>query len=629
MDLLIPNNWLRDYLETKATPREFQKYLSLSGPTVDRINGTGKNVVYEIEVTTNRPDAMSVYGIAREAAAILPRYGIKAKLIEPKPKANQSFSKSVKYLSLNVSPKVVQRYMAILINNIEVKQSPETIQERLKLVNERPINNIVDISNYIMHATGQPLHMFDYDKIGGHKMKLRLSKKGEKVITLDRKEHILGNGDMVIEDGDGRIIDLAGIMGGLNSAIDDKTKNVLLVMQTYNPANIRKTAMSLDKWTHAARLFEKGLDAEQVEQVMRMAIDMTVQYAKGSPASQILDLYVEKPQVKQLTVEKDLVKNSLGLELSQKEITNILNSLGFKTEWDNENLVVTPPSYRSKDIQIQEDVIEEIARVYGYHNIPGVLMSGQLPAPIEESTFDFENKVKTILSGLGASEVYTLSLVSKGEAGDKALKLSNPLGGDTEYLRTSLQPSLIKAVDENKHWDKPLHLFEMSNIYIHQKSDLPKEIMILAGIFSNYKYREAKGVVEALLNELYISNNDLFMLTPVPGTSYLYYEVEVEELRKHSEEYPTFKPIPQFPAQIEDITLVLGERTQVGDLIKAMLKTDKRLNAVELVDVYNDAHTFRVWFQDLSKTLTNEEVSAIRSKMLSEVSKRFAVTIKD
>lgn len=635
MDLLIPDNWLKEFLDSKVTAKELQQYLSLSGPTVDRVSGSGKETVYEkllyeIEVTTNRPDAMSVYGIAREAATILPRYGIKAALKHIKTNSKQELSNKVSYIELKIDKTLAPRSAAILLRDVTIKDSPKYIQERLIAVGERPKNIVVDVTNYIMHELGQPLHAFDYDKITDHKMIMRKSKKGETITTLDGKEYKLPEGGIVIEDGSGRLIDMPGIMGGLNTAVDKDTKNVLLFVQTYNSDLIRKMAMSLDKWSNAARLYEKGLDTELVEIATRRAIDLLVENANAKPEKSILDIYVSKPMLNEITIPKSYIDSILGVTITQKEITDILQKLGFTVSWKENTLQVTPPTYRISDIKIPEDIIEEIARIYGYQNIPGKLMEGALPAPIEDSPFQFESKVKNILKGLGGSEVYTLSLIDKKNAGNDALGLSNPLGGDTEFLRTSLKPSLLSALDENKHWQDKIHLFEMANVYIPQNKDLPLEKMTLAGVFRGYDFREAKGIINGLIEELNIEQFDISkILSTVIGSEDFYYEIDVEELRSKSSPYPTFKPLPQFPPQVEDITLVIESNIRIGQVIDKMQSSAKEISNIELIDTYENAYTFRVWFQDPKKTLTNDEVEMARGKMLSEVEERFGVITKN
>jgi len=411
MDIIISDNWLRDFLKTTASPKKIAQSLSLSGPSVEKIEKKSNDFLYHIEITTNRVDTASVYGIAREAAAILPRFNIKAKFAPLRTKSKQSFSRKVKYLNVKIDSKLCSRFAAILIKNVKIKPSPDYIKKRLMATGERPINNIVDISNYIMHEIGQPVHTFDYDKIRGAKMILRASKKGEKLTTLDGKTHKLPGGDIVIEDGNGRLIDLAGIMGGQNSAVDTNTKNVLLFVQTYNPANIRKTYMNLAQRTEAAVLFEKGLDTELVSLGIKRGIDLFAKLADGKPEKKILDVYPKPYKAKKVVTTLAFFEEKLGVELSKSKISKYLKSLGFETTWKGNKLEALIPSFRARDMFLAEDLLEEVARLYGYHNLPSSLMAGAIPDPLPDAPFNFEDNIKNLLSGWGGIEAYTLSMV--------------------------------------------------------------------------------------------------------------------------------------------------------------------------------------------------------------------------
>lgn len=664
MDILIPDEWLRDFLKTEATPKKIAEYLSLCGPSVEKVQGEGKNAVYFIEVTTNRVDSACVYGIAREAAAILPRFGSSATLHSIKSYSAQKLTDKVDYLDAGVDPDLCLRFSAVLIRNTNIKESPDWMKARLALVGVRPINNIVDISNYIMHELGQPVHTFDYGKIEGSKMFLRKSKPGEKLTTLDGKVFELPGGDIVIEDGKGRLIDLAGIMGGENSAIDEATKNVLLFVQTYNPVNIRRTSMTLAQRTEAADLFEKGLDPELVEVGIRRGIDLFVELTNGTAESKILDIYPNPYEPKTITTDLNFLTQRLGIDISTKEVAEIISSLGFKATWERKSLEVSFPSFRVNDVSSPEDIVEEVARIYGYHKLPSMLMTGRIPDPLADSPFDFEAKIKNVLKGWGAVEVYTLSMVPEEAGGEGALRLKNPLGKESEYMRTSLMPSLVAAANANSGEKERFHLFEMANVYLPRRSSakaglprrvpsgtLPEEKMMLAGIFANTEFRQAKGIVETLMNELNIkaeyvpedSKNFLpsQVVTIKSKEQYLgqfgvlekgdliYYEFGLETLRKLYTPILPYKPIPKYPAQIEDLTLVLPARTKVGDIISSIKSESSLINNVELTDIYKDSYTFRIWYQHPERTLTDKEVESIRKKVLDELKQKFGIILKD
>lgn len=648
MDLLIPDSWLRKHLETKATHIEIAKYLSLCGPSIERTKKTDDgDFIYNVEITTNRVDSASVLGIAREASAILPRFGIFAKLKNINfGKNNQyKFTKKVKYLDVVVDPKLCTRFTAVLIKNVTIKESPKEIKSLLEKVNVRPINNIVDVSNYIMHELGQPVHTFDFDKIVNAKMILRESKKDEIIKTLDGKEFKLNGGDIVIQGANGNLIDLCGIMGGENSAIDEQTKNVLLFVQNYDQHRIRKTSMQLGQRTEAAVLFEKGIDSEGVKPAIISAIDLVERLSGGKAENEILDIYPKPYKTKIITVTKEEIDILIGIKISEKEMVNYLTNLGFEVKWNKNKLVVKVPSYRADDINIKEDIAEEIARIYGYHNLPSVLMAGSLPAPRVNEEFIIEKKVKETLVSLGATEVYNLSLTEKGD-----IKLKNPLGPDTAYLRNNLKDSLIKNIEDNPQEIGNIHLFELSNIYIPCKSELPNEKLILAGIIKNGEYRSNKGIVEKLLDMLqieyttkieegngYLPNQRLEVISDKKTigeygnleNGLYYYEFSIDSLLAAKKVTRKYKAVNKYPPQVEDITLTLPEKTYVGDVIETVYGISNLVYSVELTDIYNANYTFNIEYQSEDHTLTDKEVEEIRNKILSSLKSKFGIQIKE
>lgn len=651
MDIKIPDSWLRVYLDTNATPKQIQEALSLCGPSIERLTKIENDYVYHTEVTTNRVDMMSIIGIAFEAIAVLPRFGYKAKLkMDPYTETLKLKTKNkVNYLKVNIDKNLCKRFSAVLIKDVKVEKSPDWLSSKLNAVGLRSINNVVDISNYLMIEMGQPVHTFDWDKIGNSTMILRESKKGEKLTTLDNKEHELPGGDIVIEDGSGSLIDLCGIMGGANSAVDENTKNVLLFVQVYESSRIRKTSMSLAHRTDAANLFEKGLPVENVLPTLKKGIDLLEKTTGGKAEKTILDILNirQKPTFVKFNepIEK-FVSKILGVKIEYSEIVKILKSLEIIVK---SKVLVEIPWVRQLDLVLPEDIAEEVARIYGYHNLQSEIMSGKLPENNPSTSFKFENKIKQTLKGFGGVEVYTLSLVSKEEAGDSALKLKNPLGSDSEYLRTSLRPSLVNATKPNSFEKNPFHLFEIANVYIQKKNDLPSEVMTLAGIFENTDFREAKGVVEALFSELNIKTKfetmDSKFYVPskrlifkvgsekigefgILETGQIYYEFQIEKLKMHTTEISKFEELPKYPPQIEDITFELPEKTKIGDVVQS-IKQIELISEAELTDIYKNSHTFRVYYQNPTKTLNDTEVEELREKLLKTIKSKFGGTQKN
>lgn len=626
MDILVPDSWLRKFLETKATSQKIAECLSLCGPSVERIDKVDKDLVYAIEVTTNRPDSASVYGIAREAAAILPRFKIQTDFNQLKPLTIRATTSA---LSLKVKCELpeVRRVMAVVIDNVNAQSSPEWMQKRLVLSGLRPLNLLIDITNYIMLETGHPTHVFDYDRIKSHELIFRKSDKGEKIKTLENKTYALPGNDIVIDNGEGEIIDLPGIIGTANSVVTPNTKRIIFFIDNNDPIHMRRTSMSLGLRTAAVTINEKGVDPELASLAFARGLELYKELAKGKIASKIIDIYPKPYRGKTVKTSHEFVNKRLGINLEKNEITKILESLGFTTKWTDDNLKVSVPSYRAQDVEIPEDIVEEVARIYGYHNLPSQLMTGVIPEPLEDTPFDFETKVKQILKGLGGVEVYTPTLVAKDKVSltenGKALKLKNPLGRDSEYLRLSLTTSLIDAAKHNSQEEKPFQLFEMANVYLPKKDDLPNEIMKLAGIFSGYEFRDAKGVVESLLEQLNVQIN--FELAQI--NDLIYWEFDVELLRSKVKPR-SFTPLPKYPPQIEDISIILPPRTIIGEVIEAIQKVDTKIKAVELKDIYEDTKTFRITYQDPDKTLIDSEVAKIRSKITKALESKFSARIK-
>ncbi|MBL7158929.1 phenylalanine--tRNA ligase subunit beta [Candidatus Microgenomates bacterium] len=514
MNILIPDSWLKDYLKTKATPQKIAECLSLCGASVEKVSKVNNDYVYDIEITTNRIDMASVQGIAREIAAILPRFGIKAKFIS---QTLQTPKIPKKGLPLNVqikNPFLCPRFTAVILNHITINPSPKIIQERLEKSGIRALNNVVDISNYFMLELGQPMHTFDYDKIKNAKMILRESKKGEKITTLDNQVRKLPDGAIIIEDNEKRIIDLCGIMGGKNSEVDQNTKRVLLFVQTYNPIKIRKACQSLGFRTDAASRFEKDIDPEGVFPAIKKAITMFEKNCSAKIASPLIDLYPHPPKPKKVFLSQEKLNQAMGVEFKLTEAKKILEDLGFTSNLEprTSNLISTVPHWRHHDISIPEDLIEEVARIYGYHNLPTRLPTGEFPKPFQ-GPFSWEEKTKNALKYWGFTEVYNYSLVAQellektGFDFQNCLKLSNPLTSEWEYMRPSLIPGILQTIACNQSREEVMKIFELSKIYIPIKEKLPNEKTILVGVLTGENFYQAKGITEAFLNTLGIKNN--------------------------------------------------------------------------------------------------------------------------
>ncbi|MFH0979725.1 MAG: phenylalanine--tRNA ligase subunit beta [Candidatus Roizmanbacteria bacterium] len=633
MNIKITHNWLLEYLDTDATPDEIRAYLSLCGPSIEAVTKTNKDFVYDIEIISNRIDYASVIGIAQEAIAILPMFGKKAKLrfdALNKYKFN-NYQGSLDLKVTITNPNLCSRFTAIILDNIKIKSSPDFIKERLIDAGIKSINNVVDISNYLMLTFGQPVHVFDYDQIKKHIMIMRESKKGEKIITLDEKEITLPGDDIVIEDGSGKLIDLCGIMGGLNSSVTEKTKRVILFVQTYNKEKIRKTAIATGIRTVASTYFEKGLDEERVEPTIVYGVNLLEKYAGGKTASKLYDIYPNPHKEKVINVEYEVFNKLIGVKIEREKINNILANLGFGVGNDQRvvpknkvghigpTLQITVPSYRKYDISILEDLVEEVTRVYGYHNIPSVL---QPPAYVEqpkdmEDLFVFQNKIKLFLKHLGLNEVINYSMISLqlikefGLDIKKHLRLSNSISEDIEYLRTTLRASLHKNLIDNTGKKEIMRFFEIGKVYLPQKNDLPRENYRL-GIATNTDYFDLKGIVEAVYKELNINESMKEKIEEKEGLFFV--EIELEKLIKNSKPVPVFKPINPYAVIKLDKTFELSPQLTY-EVIRKKAFQSKLLQKLEVVSFFENKLTFRFYYSSSEKNITEEEAKEELTKV--------------
>lgn len=657
MNIQILDSWLKEHLSTKVSAKEIAKMISLCGPSFESTTKHGKGSakggpasgwdwLYDIEVTTNRVDCMSVRGIAREASAILPRFGKKASLKKLNLKKPTKLTDPSVTLEIIVDHKLTGRVMGVVFEDIKNTNTPDWMKKRLTAAGIRSKDLPIDITNYVMTEIGHPTHVFDYDKIKDNGFIIREAKKGEKIVSFDNKTYKLSGGEIVIANNKGKIIDLPGIIGTKNSVVTSKTKRILFFIDNNDPVRIRKASMELGIRTVAATLNEKGVDAELAENALYRGIELFEKLAQARRVSNIIDLYPNPYKPKSVEVGLDFIIDRMGVNLTKAQITKTLKALEFEPKWIGSKLRVIVPSFRANDIDIAEDIVEEIARIYGYHNLSNTPLIGEIPTHKQNINFAFENKVKQILKATGGVEIYTLSLVSKDEVEDNALKLKNPLGSDTAYMRTSLMPSLKRALTENKAVDQPIFLFEMAHTYLSQKNNLPQEKIMLAGIHRDYKYKKVKGILEIFLDKLNINyrfnardtkdetvsiySGDKNYLGKIfyKNQNKIYWEFDVDALIENYSEYPTYKPIAKYPAQIEDITFVLPENTYLGEVIQEITQTHELVADTQLTDQFENAYTFRIYYEHPTKTLTDHEIEKVRKQIIEQIKRDFGASVK-
>ncbi len=680
MNILISHNWLKDFVDTDAKPQKIAELLSLHSFSVEQIHkAEDGDAIYEIEITPNRPDAMSILGIARELGVVLPRNNIKAQFndntISESYTSKQNNLK--KPLQLNVkikNPNLAPRFTAIVLKNIKVGESPQYIKERLQKVGIRPLNNVIDITNYLMVERGQPMHAFDYDKIHNANMILREAEKGETVTTLDGEVRELPQGAIVIDDGK-KLIDLCGIMGGENSKVDGKTNKVVLFVQIYDPLTIRKTVQELAFRTDAATRFEKGMDPRGVIPALNQAAGFLIEEANGEIASNLVDIENKKYEQHSVNLTPEAIGKTLGVEVETEEIEKILSMLGFKVTISNKQSTINcrVPSWRSEDIVIPEDLIEEVARIQGYHNLPINLPPLPNQLPQESDAFNWEDRIKQALKGHGYSELYTYSFTNK-EVLEKAhldsggaLEIENPLTADLTHLRPSLLPQMLEIVKENKANFPEQNLFQLSRIFTGSAEEKRQLALTLysAQKSANQLFFQAKGVIEAVAEELslkdleFAANTESNLWRNEAGAAIIVNGAKVgelglidkntaavlidaEKLLEKAAKINTYTTPPQHPPVIEDLTIVADKDTLVGELAKTIKSVsesedDKITVTAEFSKIYRDeelkkknkkAVTFNIRYRSDEKTLSDEEVKEVREAILEKLKEKHGAELR-
>jgi phenylalanyl-tRNA synthetase beta chain len=634
MNILIPDSWLREFLDTDAKPADIQKCLSLCGPSVERltpinlphnlggrteeggIKKEAKDFLYDIEITTNRVDCMSVLGIAREAAAILPQFGFKARFNPPTPETiNLPKLTSPKIIN---DPKLCHRIMALKISGVSTNPSPKWLADRLISVGQRPLNALVDITNYVIWEIGYPTHVFDFDRVATGQMLIREAKKGEKITTLDEKSYTLAGGEVVIDNGQETIIDLPSIMGTANSVVTASTDTALFFIDAVDSSRVRLASMTHGIRTQAATMMEKNTDPEMFLLAMTRIKNLIKEIFPQAKFDQFLDIYPHPIPPKSLSLNEvrislSQINSLIGIDIPSKTIIDLLSRLGFSVKANKNLLTVAIPSWRNFDITIPEDVIEEIARIYGYHRLPSQLMTGSLPVPPPNSPYLWESRVKTCLKYLGFTETYTYSLVEN----DSGLKLKNPLSSEWQYLRTSLTPSLQKIITENQGKADYLNLFEIAHVYRPQNNDLPAEEMNLIICTSNTDYYRFKGIIETLLSDIGIPQ---FGIEIRSLQDILVWEIPLKKLLSRATTTRTFHPISKYPPIVEDVNVILSG--SYSELERKILAVSNLITHIEVIDKYNDKLTLRITYHSPEKQLSSADIAPLRTQL----EKLFSIT---
>jgi phenylalanyl-tRNA synthetase beta chain len=599
--------------------------------------------VLDIDLTPNRPDCLCFLGIAREVAAI---QGIRVRYPDIHfTKTSGSQIHSLTSVRID-APDHCPRYAARLVENIAVLPSPFWLQERLVSVGLRPINNIVDITNFVMLETGQPLHAFDFDQLAGQRIIVRCAKEGEPFTTLDKKERRLSENMLMICDGD-KPVAVAGVMGGLNSEIRNDTNRVLIESACFSPMSIRKTSKKLGLFTDASHRFERGVDPEKTVWALDRAAQLMTDIANGVLIDGVIDQHPGKSPGKILSLGVESTNRTLGTDLNGEKIKSLLESIEFTVSLESEDrLRVAPPSCRV-DIVREIDLMEETARLYGYNYIPVTFPAITPQANIPSRTFDFRTKIKKIMTGLGFSEAIHYSFMDhrclsrlnlpEGDFRNKTLKILNPLTEDQTVMRTLLLPGLLQTMHRNlSRQAGNLKLFEVGKAFISNGQDcLPDEIEMLGGLWTGTRhdltwhepsipcdFYDLKGSVEGLLRAIHVDPVAFTRISPGkciytrPGysamirvggvemgiigelrpevmnnydlrqTAYIF-EINLDALLSMVPDSTQARPLPKYPSIMRDVTLIIDNGVESYQVLDSFAKLDENLiESVHLFDVF-------------------------------------------
>ncbi|MBI4122321.1 MAG: phenylalanine--tRNA ligase subunit beta [Parcubacteria group bacterium] len=630
------------------------------------------DTVLDIEITTNRIDAASVSGMAREVAAMT---GEKLQHV-----ASGKIPKVKKALPLSVTIEakgLCLGFHAIVLDGVKVGPSPEWLKRRLLAAGHSSFNNVVDITNYVMREVGHPLHAFDYGKIKDGHLVIRTAKPGEKIKTLDGKDCTLEANMIVVAD-KVQAQAIAGVMGGEAGKVTEGTTAILLEAASWNSASVRKTMKKLDTFSDAGAYFSRNVSPQQAPVALARAIELICEVTGAQVASPFVSKGMKAYKPAKVSLDLARAEQFIGEKLKAATVKKQLEALGFEVKAKKNAFVCAVPHWRQYDVAIEEDLIEEVARLYGYHNVKNALPSGQLPAPEFNAQLEYEDRLKTTMKGVGFTEVYTYSLVSagllklSGRHVDQAIKLLNPLDNEHAFMRTRLLPSLVEIAAMNQGSVAEQHLFELANAYIPQGvNKLPDEKPEMAGLLIGddleETFRQAKGVVLHILGELGLAKQ--LQWTVCQEAAYkaseslsvsldgkvfgqvgvfsramsqalglkkqaVVFELDIAELIKRVHTAIAYQPLPKFPSIDMDLSVTVKNEIVWGRVEEiARLAGAPLVREVELFDIYDHgdgrkSFGFHLEYRSDDKTLEMKDVEPVQAKIVDRLGKELLATLR-
>lgn len=636
------------------------------GKDIRDIFGMNETVV-EFEITSNRPDCFSIIGLARETAATFDK-----KFTIPEVKFAENNENIADMLSVEVLDKdKCKRYCARMVKNVKIGPSPAWMQERLRACGVRPINNIVDITNYVLLEYGQPMHAFDLRDLADNKIIVRRAENGEVIKTLDEQDRTLTSDDLVIADGK-KAVAVAGVMGGFNSEVKDDTTTVVFESATFDGASVRLTAQRVGLRTEASSRYEKGLDYNNTVPAVERACQLVEELACGENIGGMIDIMGNVTDMKSLPFRPDKINAFLGTDISTEQMVKYFDALEIKTDLDK--MTVTPPSFRP-DLEGEADIAEEVARFYGYDKIPVTLLSGEATCGKKTDRQQAQDKIMETLTAMGMYEIYTYTFTSPSifdklnipseSALRNAVKISNPLGEDTSIMRTTTIASMLDILSRNYNYrNVSAKLFEIGKVFIPaEEGRLPDEpFKITMGMYGdNADFFDLKGMCESLFDSLHVKGVKYEAVTDNPTfhpgrcakvsaggkTLGIIGEIHPAVSRKYGIETPVyiaeldfenvflnikselkFKELPKYPAVTRDIAMLVDKAVPVADIEAVIEKASgKMLETLTLFDVYEGAQipdgkksvAYSAVYRASDRSLTGEEVQTVFDKVVRKL----------
>jgi len=658
--MLVSYTWLKEYVDvSNVSPKELAELLTKHGVAVEYVHSKENDSILELDLTPNRSDCLSMIGVAYEVAAILEK-----EVTLPDTSLPESVISDKNLSLVNEVPTLVPYYGAAIIENITVGESPTWLKESLEHAGIRSVNNVVDVTNYVMLEYGQPLHAYDYETLTTKQLSIRLAKSGESITTLDDTKRTLSSNDLVICDGDLPIA-IAGVMGGKETEINQHTTNLVLEYAAFDAISVRQTAKSTHIRSEASLRYEKGIDVSSVHSAGMRAIDLLLEVTNGYLVS-LEEKNNVQTETKTITTSLEYISKMVGFVLYEEEIETIFDRLQFSYQQHSSSYTVTIPERRN-DLVIEADLLEEIVRLYGYDQLPSTLPVSSASKGGLSIYQQKRRKVKQTLSTIGFHQAITYSLTNKEKTTENALSLSLPMSEEKSTMRSSLLPHLLDVSLYNKNRkEENIALYEVGNVFTQEK-----EHEKISGIMSGYWYtnnwqREkkkvdffvVKGIVDVLLQTLHLTNIT-YQKTTLPNmhpgrTASVYhnnkvigtigqihpslaeetyvFELDAKSLYEHQRN-SGYELVSKYPTVSRDITIEISYETPSYTLVESVQALNQSLvKDVKVIDVYvpNSSNpltksvTLSLTYQNKEETLKDEDIASIHD-LIAETLKKEVV----